>query len=58
MAKTEAQKSAQAKWDAENMKVFSVKVKRELYEEVKTRAEANGETVHSLLRKYMEEYIK
>ena len=55
---TEAQKRARDKWDAENMSVISCKHKREIAENFKTAAKANGTTPNELFRGWIAAYLK
>ena len=58
MAISEAQKRTRNKWDAENMSVISCKLKREIAEEFKTTAKANGTTPNELFRGWISEYMQ
>ena len=54
---TEAQKRTRDKWDAENMSVISCKLKREIAENFKTAARANGTTPNELIRGWIATYL-
>lgn len=54
---TEAQKRARNKWDAKNMAVITCKLKREIAEEFKNTAKADGKTPNELIRGWISEYI-
>ena len=55
---SESKKSANAKWDKENMAYQTVKVNKKLLEDFKTACAARGDRVNTVLRKAMENYIK
>lgn len=55
---TEAQKRTRDKWDAENMSVISCKLKREIAENFKTAAKANGTTPNELFRGWIARYLE
>lgn len=54
---TEAQKRSRGKWDAKNMAVISCKLKREIAENFKTAARANGTTPNELIRGWIATYL-
>nr|DAU47198.1 MAG TPA: Alginate and motility regulator [Caudoviricetes sp.] len=54
---TDAQKRTRNKWDAENMSVISCKLKREIAENFKTAARANGTTPNELIRGWINDYL-
>ena len=54
---TDAQKRTRNKWDAENMSVISCKLKREIAENFKTAARANGTTPNELIRGWISDYL-
>lgn len=58
MARTEAQKRANAKWDAANMAVISVKMRRDLAEQFAALTKANGTTRNAVLLAAAREYIR
>ena len=51
---SEAQKRAALKWDKENMKVFSCKMKKDKAEELRIYAEKQGLTINSFASLSME----
>lgn len=55
---TEAQKRSRDKWDAKNMAVLTCKLKRELAEEFKLTAKANGTTPNELFRGWIAAYME
>ena len=55
---SEAQKRTRNKWDAENISVISCKLKREIAENFKTAAKANGTTPNELFRGWIAAYLK
>ena len=55
---TDAQKRTRNKWDAENMSVISCKLKREIAENFKTAAKANGTTPNELFRGWIAAYLE
>ena len=55
---TEAQKRTRDKWDAENMSVISCKLKREIAENFKAAAKANGTTPNELIRRWIAAYLQ
>ena len=54
---TDTQRRARNKWDAENMSVISCKLKREIAENFKTAARANGTTPNELIRGWIAAYL-
>lgn len=54
---SEAQKRARNNWDARNMTVITCKLKREIAEEFKLAAKADGKTPNELFRSWISEYI-
>lgn len=55
---TEAQKRARNSWDAENMAVIPCKLRRDIAEEFKAVAKANGTTPNELIRNWIDGYIR
>lgn len=55
---TDAQRRANNKWDAKNMAVISCKLKREIAENFKTAAKANGTTPNELFRGWIAAYLE
>ena len=55
---TDAQKRTRNKRDAENMSVISCKLKREIAENFKTAAKANGTTPNELIRGWIAAYLE
>lgn len=55
---TEAQKRSRDKWDAKNMAVITCKLKREIAEEFKLAAKANGTTPNELFRGWIDAYMR
>ena len=55
---TDAQRRANNKWDRENMANISCKMRREIAEEFKAAAKANGTTPNELIRGWIAEYLK
>ena len=53
MAVSRAKRTANNKWDAENMKLVACKVKKEDAEAFKDYADANDTTPNALLRGYI-----
>ena len=51
---SEAQKRATAKWDKENMKVFSCKIRKEKAEKLRIYAEKQGLTINKFATLAME----
>lgn len=54
---TDAQKRTRNKWDAENMSVISCKIKREIADDFKATARANGTTPNELIRGWISNYL-
>lgn len=54
---TDAQKRTRNKWDAENMSVISCKLKREIADDFKATARANGTTPNELIRGWINDYL-
>lgn len=54
---TDAQKRTRNKWDAENMSVISCKIKREIADDFKATARANGTTPNELIRGWISDYL-
>lgn len=46
------------KWDAENMTVLGVKVRKDYAEEVKKRAKERGDTVNAILKAALDKYME
>ena len=46
------------KWDAENMTVLGVKVRKDYAEEVRQRARERGDTVNAILKKALDRYME
>lgn len=58
MSKTKAQAKASNKWDAENMKVLGVKVRKDYAEGFRKKCLASGTTPGAVLRAAVDEYMK
>lgn len=58
MARTEAQKRANAKWDAQHMTTVSVKMRKDLAAQLTDAAKANGTTRNAVLLAAAREYIR
>lgn len=54
---TDTQRRARNKWDAENMTVISCKIKREIADDFKATARANGTTPNELIRGWINDYL-
>lgn len=54
---TDTQRRARNKWDAENMSVISCKIKREIADDFKATARANGTTPNELIRGWINDYL-
>ena len=46
------------KWDAENMTVLGVKVRKDYAEEVKKKAKERGDTVNAILNAALDKYME
>lgn len=46
------------KWDAENMTVLGVKVRKDYAEEVKKKAKERGDTVNAILKAALDKYME
>jgi hypothetical protein len=55
---TDAQRRANNKWDRENMAHISCKMRREIAEEFKAAAKANGTTPNELIRGWIAGYLE
>lgn len=55
---TEAQKRANAKWDAQHMTTVSVRMRRDLAEQLTAAAKANGTTRNAILLAAAREYVQ
>lgn len=58
MSKTKAQAKASNKWDAENMKVLGVKIRRDYADAFRSKCFASGTTPGAVLRAAIDEYMK
>ena len=58
MARTEAQKRANAKWDAAHMTTVGVKMRKDLAAQLTAAAKANGTTRNAVLLAAAREYIR
>lgn len=58
MAVSEAHKKGNKKWDSENMMTLSVRLRKEMVEQFRQKAEQNGVSTNSLLKSFVESYIK
>lgn len=56
--KTDAKRRADNKWDAENMKIVSCKIRKEKAERFRAACVLNGTTPSSVLRECIDEYLK
>lgn len=55
---TDAKRRANNKWDKENMANICCKMRREIAEEFKAAAKANGTTPNALIRSWIDAYIQ
>ena len=55
---SEAQKRARDKWDATNMTLVSCKMRRDLPDDFKSAAKANGTTPSALIRGWIDAYMQ
>lgn len=55
---TDAQRRAQDKWDRANMAHINCKMRRDIAEEFKAAAKANGTTPNELIRKWIDAYMR
>lgn len=55
---TDAQKRARNKWDAENMTLISCKMRRDLADDFRSAAKANGTTPSALIRGWIGAYMR
>ena len=55
---SEAQKHARDKWDAENMTLVSCKMRRDIADNFKSAAKANGTTPSALIRGWINTYMQ
>ena len=55
---SEAQKCARDKWDATNMTLVSCKMRRDLADDFKSAAKANGTTPSALIRGWIDAYMQ
>lgn len=46
------------KWDAENMTVLGVKVRKEYADEVRQKAKERGDTVNAILKAALDRYME
>ena len=51
-------RTSQEKWDNNNMAYQTVKVRKTLLEQFRATCAENGDTVNTILRKAMEEYVE
>ena len=58
MPLSEAKKRSNAKWDAANMAVISVKMRRDLAEQFAALTKANGTTRNAVLLRAARDYIQ
>lgn len=58
MPKTEAQRRANAKWDAAHLTIVGCRLRKETADEFKTRAKERGTTPNALIREWVLDYIK
>lgn len=54
---SDAKRRANGKWDAENMIKVGCKVTRSVHDQFKKACEAQGDTMHSVLRNCIEDYV-
>lgn len=45
------------KWDAENMTVLGVKVRKEYAEKVRQKAKERGDTINAILKEALDDYM-
>ena len=57
MMTSDAQKAAVNRWQAANMKVLGVKVKRDYAQHLQAVMAARGDTVNAVLRAALDEYL-
>ena len=55
---SETKRRNNARWDAENMKLVSAKIKKDKAEEFKRLCEENGDTMNQVLQAAVDEYIR
>ena len=55
---TDAQKRARNKWDSENMTLISCKMRRDLADDFRSAAKANGTTPSALIRGWIDAYMR
>ena len=58
MPVSDAQKKARNKWDAQHMAIVSVKMRRDLAEQLTAAAKANGTTRNAVLLQAARDYIQ
>lgn len=56
-ALTDAKRRANNKYIKENMTILACKVRKDYAEQVKARAEENGDTVNGIIRKALDDYM-
>jgi len=57
MATTNAQKNASRKWDSENMKSMTCRVRMDVFKEFSRYAHEDDKTAHELLKNFVERYV-
>ena len=55
---SEKKRVSNARWDSANLKAISTKVRKDVGEEFQRICEANGESMHSVLKRFVEQYIE
>ena len=55
---SDAKKKSNYKWNSENMKSVTCYIRRDIAEEFKRLCQANGESMYSVLKRMIEEYIE
>ena len=54
---SDSQKAANQRWDAENMKTVSTRIRVEQMEEFRSACAKNNKTMHQAIKEFIENYI-
>lgn len=57
MAVSESQKAAAVRWDSENMRTVSTRMRVETVEEFRAACAKNNKTMHQAIKEFIESYI-
>lgn len=55
---SDAHRAGNKRWDAENMLTLSVRLRKEVVQQFRQKAEENGTTANALLKNFILDYIE